>query len=115
MVELALLLPIFVLLLLAVFVIGRYFDLQISLDMAVAEALRAESFGYNGKKVFYDEWKNLTGLDVKKVNCHITKNLNVITVTASTEIELPPYFERFKIPNPKVKSKLSQVISLTRK
>jgi len=83
--------------------------------MAVAEALRAESFGYNGKKVFYNEWKNLTGLDTKGVNCHITTNLNVITVTASTEIKLPPVLERFKIPNPKVKSRLSQIISLTRK
>ena len=43
MLELALLLPALVILLLAIFLVGQYFNLQICLDMAVSAAIRAES------------------------------------------------------------------------
>jgi len=89
LVELAILLPFFVVLFLAIFAIGRYWDLQISLDMAVAEALRAEF--------------------------RISRNFNITTIVASSEIKLPEMFSRFNLANPKVHSKLSLMNSITRK
>lgn len=115
LVELAILLPFFVVLFLAIFAIGRYWDLQISLDMAVAEALRADSLGYNAKRVFYQEWENLTGKSEDDVEFRISRNFNITTIVASSEIKLPEMFSRFNLANPKVHSKLSLMNSITRK
>ncbi len=115
LVELAILLPFFVVLFLAIFAIGRYWDLQISLDMAVAEALRADSLGYNAKNVFYQEWQNLTGKNKDDVEFRISRNFNITTIVASSEIKLPEMFSRFNLVNPKVHSKLSLMNSITRK
>lgn len=114
LVELSFLLPVFVILLLAIFLIAEYFDLQISLDMAVAQALRAESMGYDGRKVFFQEWKNLTGKDGQSVEFRLSRNVHVVTVSASTEVELPAVFKNFNMANPKIHSKLTQILVLTR-
>ncbi|MDD2431101.1 MAG: pilus assembly protein [Firmicutes bacterium] len=114
LVELAFLLPAFVILLLAVFFIGQYFNMQLCLDMAVSAALRAESFGYNGKKVFYEEWKNLTGKDKNSVEFRITRYAQVVTAYGSLEIEMPTVYQNFNLPNPKVESKLTQIFGIVR-
>lgn len=113
--ELALVLPFIVILLLAVFAIGYYFHFQISLDMAVAESVRAASFGYDAKKVFFQEWENLIGDKGKNVVFQKTQLFNVITVSASTEVKLPSFFQNFNLPNPKVYSKLGMLTNISRK
>lgn len=115
LVELSFLLPFFVVLLLTIFLLGHYFNLQISLDMAVAEALRAEVLGHDGRQVFFAEWQSLTGKSIEEVEFSLNRNAQFTTAKATTELQLPSFFERFNLPNLKISSKLSMIKSITRK
>ena len=114
MLELALLLPALVILLLAIFLVGQYFNLQICLDMAVSAAIRAESLGYNGIEVFYEEWKKLTGRGQDSVQFRITKIAHVTVAYGCLELEMPSAYQNFDLPNPKIESRLAHVFDILR-
>ena len=112
MLELALLLPALVNCF-GDLLVGQYFNLQI-VWIWLSEAIRAESLGYNGIEVFYEEWKKLTGRGQDSVQFRITKIAHVTVAYGCLELEMPSVYQNFNLPNPKIESRLAHVFDILR-